>query len=437
MGPNITKLTVEKLFGRYDYEICFERGEFSEAPRASLLYGDNGSGKTTILELIFNLLSLHLGERPKSIVAKTPFQSFCLDFTDQSRILASRSGDNLTGAFQFLMELGEGPSLRISTEIEPNTKQGAPSPSSQIDEFLRKGALELDLDVYYLDDKRQLRSNARFLEREMKQPRRHSRIFRAEDYRGNSEGGSNDQGSSTLQETIFRTERWLKLEALRVSSIGDRDARQSFTEILRTIASASAPVGVEEWHRLREDLKNLESMSMEFAEFKLNSVIDAGALSEIIDNADQTTLPAVSQVLGPFLKGQRAKLDAVRKIYEKMRRFVDIVNEYLNDKNVVFDVFDGLAIRLEEGDLEPDLLSSGERNLLLLFLNVFAIGNRSSLFIIDEPELSLNIKWQRGLIDSLLDLGQETESQFLLATHSIELLAKHWEYVVTLDPHGQ
>jgi predicted ATPase len=54
------------------------------------------------------------------------------------------------------------------------------------------------------------------------------------------------------------------------------------------------------------------------------------------------------------------------------------------------------------------------------------------VFIIDEPELSLNVKWQRRLVQSLLDCTEGASVQFLMASHSMELLARHRSHVVPL-----
>ena len=68
---------------------------------------------------------------------------------------------------------------------------------------------------------------------------------------------------------------------------------------------------------------------------------------------------------------------------------------------------------------------------MLLCCNTLVARERSSLFLIDEPELSLNIKWQRKLVDSLLGLAVNRNIQFMLATHS-ELLAPHEQSVLEL-----
>lgn len=53
--------------------------------------------------------------------------------------------------------------------------------------------------------------------------------------------------------------------------------------------------------------------------------------------------------------------------------------------------------------------------------------------MIDEPEISLNIKWQRQLIQSLLDITDGATIQFIFASHSIELLSQHKDRVIKVE----
>jgi len=82
--------------------------------------------------------------------------------------------------------------------------------------------------------------------------------------------------------------------------------------------------------------------------------------------------------------------------------------------------------------LEPANLSSGEQQLLLLFCYVLIARDQPSVFMIDEPEISLNVKWQRQLVQSLLDITAYSKIQFIFASHSVELLSQHRGRVVQL-----
>jgi predicted ATPase len=64
-------------------------------------------------------------------------------------------------------------------------------------------------------------------------------------------------------------------------------------------------------------------------------------------------------------------------------------------------------------------LSSGEKQLLLLCVETLTAGENS--IIIDEPEISMHIDWQKRLVRSLRKLNPDC--QMILATHSPEIMA--------------
>ncbi len=53
----IKRIYIELLFGHYTYDLAYERDESASTSRVLLLYGDNGTGKTTIAQLLFHMLS--------------------------------------------------------------------------------------------------------------------------------------------------------------------------------------------------------------------------------------------------------------------------------------------------------------------------------------------------------------------------------------------
>jgi predicted ATPase len=64
-------------------------------------------------------------------------------------------------------------------------------------------------------------------------------------------------------------------------------------------------------------------------------------------------------------------------------------------------------------------LSSGEKHLLQIL--VAALGAEDSAMLIDEPELSMHIDWQRELVKNIRSLNPSC--QLILATHSPEIMA--------------
>ena len=74
---SIKSIVVKKLFGHYDYNLPKDKNA-KELSKLFILYGDNGSGKTTVLNLIFYLLSTKDKSGYKSKLAQTKFEKFAI-----------------------------------------------------------------------------------------------------------------------------------------------------------------------------------------------------------------------------------------------------------------------------------------------------------------------------------------------------------------------
>ncbi|HBL5467817.1 TPA: AAA family ATPase, partial [Enterobacter hormaechei] len=67
--------------------------------------------------------------------------------------------------------------------------------------------------------------------------------------------------------------------------------------------------------------------------------------------------------------------------------------------------------------------SKGEMTLLSLLLVVYLHRNENVIFLFDEPDLSLHIKWQKNLISKLAAIAPS--SQFIISTHSPALIGNY------------
>jgi len=63
-------------------------------------------------------------------------------------------------------------------------------------------------------------------------------------------------------------------------------------------------------------------------------------------------------------------------------------------------------------------LSSGEKQLVRILIEVIMIDE--SVIIIDEPELSMHIDWQRELVKAMQTVNPA--AQIVMATHSPEIM---------------
>ena len=94
---------------------------------------------------------------------------------------------------------------------------------------------------------------------------------------------------------------------------------------------------------------------------------------------------------------------------------------YLNDKQLVYDEV-GLQLYIKFNDEEErsnigfELLSSGEKQIISMLSEVFLDTENDFIFLIDEPELSLSIFWQKMLIPDIMK--SQRCSMLFAVTHS-------------------
>lgn len=104
-----------------------------------------------------------------------------------------------------------------------------------------------------------------------------------------------------------------------------------------------------------------------------------------------------------------------------------LIAEIFKDKGI--RVTPNLAFGEATQAIKAAILSAGEKQMLS-FICYNAFSRKIPIFI-DEPELSLHIDWQRILFPTLL--SQETGNQFIVSTHSPFIYAKYPENEIVLD----
>ena len=78
------------------------------------------------------------------------------------------------------------------------------------------------------------------------------------------------------------------------------------------------------------------------------------------------------------------------------------------------------------------MLSSGEKQQIVLYYNLIFELEDKTVLMIDEPEISLHIIWQRDFMDDLLEVIKDKNIKVIVATHSPQILSNHWDNQVDL-----
>jgi predicted ATP-binding protein involved in virulence len=143
-------------------------------------------------------------------------------------------------------------------------------------------------------------------------------------------------------------------------------------------------------------------------------------------------------VLEIYIRDNEEKLTVFDSLLAKIDLFRATVNDRFLDKTIEIDRKRGFKITNRAGQEVPvDKLSSGEQHQLVIVFDLLFEVQEHSLILIDEPELSMHIVWQKSFIDGLTKMIALNPFDVVLATHSPVLIARHEEMVVELGDVGE
>ncbi|MBO4463694.1 MAG: AAA family ATPase [Prevotella sp.] len=127
---------------------------------------------------------------------------------------------------------------------------------------------------------------------------------------------------------------------------------------------------------------------------------------------------------------QQGNAEAAQQLSQKKTRFQDMVDDLFQDtgKHIVRTENEIRFTQIGEV-LTPYLLSSGEKQMLIILLTVLVEDDQHYVLFMDEPEVSLHIEWQKRLIDLILELNPNV--QIILTTHSPAVVMNGWVDAVT------
>lgn len=111
-------------------------------------------------------------------------------------------------------------------------------------------------------------------------------------------------------------------------------------------------------------------------------------------------------------------------------RFQDLVDELFSETGKTIDrTSNELSFEQYDEKVPPYLLSSGEKQILVILLTALTEDFMPYVIFMDEPEASLHFEWQQRLIAMVRELNPN--AQIILTTHSPAVIMDGWEDMVT------
>lgn len=429
----IRKVSIREMYGYMSMDV-----EFNE--EITLLIGINGSGKTTVLNVIDWLLKPNFGRLATSI-----YKRLSIEFTiygKKCEIVSVKKDGVVTiammeGGFEHVpikidilghVDNESDDATELYSGLSPEkhevklweTMNSLPSPT--IISLDRNIAAEID-EVQYIESNRVIgRRKAR-----VKSPIEYVQDVTSSkyaDYRKKAIENDNELKAKLVMSALHSPVMQFKSGALKPMKQSEINRLEDKVTAYLTSAIKSEDVA-----------KQVRSF---FSTTRL--------LSERNISADQKSM------LVEFLITQYAQIERFAAAFNEFETnnaasfkslsdYISATNTFLKDsgKQIYFDestgklVFSFIKLDGSLGEKRSIAnLSSGERQILILF-TFLAFGRQSQeVFIVDEPELSLHTKWQHEFMSAFLAL-KPASTQLLLATHSPDIVGKFRNECVSLS----
>jgi predicted ATP-binding protein involved in virulence len=142
-----------------------------------------------------------------------------------------------------------------------------------------------------------------------------------------------------------------------------------------------------------------------------------------------------AKVLLVYLNDTEKKIGVFDDLITRLELFSNTLNERrFTFKTIKIDQEKGFIFLTSNGkELNLTDLSSGEQHeVVLLYELIFRTG-QNTLVLIDEPEISLHITWQKEFLNDLLKIIALQKMQVVVATHSPQIINGRWDLVHNLE----
>lgn len=443
----LVRVEFTKLFGYFDYSIDFH-------DTVTILHGLNGCGKTTMLQTINAVFNKEM-----DTIKSTDLQSVSFFFStgailkiDRKKIYLDPEKEKATGIIYLAYSIIENGKEAVFDSFE-NTDEYQDIVKRFLKGYRPFPFLERINESTWYDRKRETKLNLEEVIAEYGTIifRRYSREYLEDDIPQPVQDilASMDvrliaADRLTVAKRVERQygEDNIKIER-RVNLIAKdlsqkiRDTIQQYAQLsqakdrtfpLRAIKQSS-PLTVDE---IKSKMIELESKRKEF--------VDTGILEEEQDDIGiHDLLDAITesnrQNLSLYAIDTEEKLNALSSLSSSINLFRNLIDKNFNNKRIVFNKDYGFRFVATYSDstILPQSLSSGEQHELVMFYDLIFNASENTLILIDEPELSLHIKWQLDYVDELLQIISATKFSAVLATHSPQIIHDKWDLTVSLS----
>ncbi|MCI9439843.1 MAG: AAA family ATPase [Ruminococcus sp.] len=384
---------VKGLFGRFDYDIQLAEGS------TTILTGPNGFGKSTILQCIYAVANSDL-----EFFLKLDFKEIeILMLDEEENLQIVKCQDNLVINGQEIsahdiialkknrmrdhpVYIMEGTSGKISEKIVRRVDTGEEIVSQTIYSMCQKIG-----EIRFIKEQRLIREDDQLSIRQRnrwEEPRRR-------------EVQIVDQIPLELMSQI-------------------RKASQEYSKVANDLDSTFPQRLFNERNKISEEQFNqkLAVMQKKMENLQKYGISNIGKLGAVQFNEED------ARALKVYFEDFDEKYKSYESLIKKLDMFTEIVNRKFLFKKM--KISEKELVVLDEDNPEKELalsqLSSGEKETVVLFYQLLFDVPDNVILLVDEPEISLHVAWQREFAEDIKTVVESKGITALIATHSPQFI---------------
>ncbi len=431
----IKELKIEKLHGYIDYDINFNDD-------VTFLHGDNGCGKTTVLNIITSIITGKVYE-----LFKYQFSSITLSYSKQEKKTIK------------MIKISKNEEDRI-VKINYNQKdytiniQEIRLRIEQIDKALEIEHFYFNEYPFLIDIRNEFSYIFLPLNRNGSINNEENSIFRRRMLRSNMRSTFySDISLSEVSTLVKESYNRINFTLSKINENFSEELLKSFLDVenisnTQQLLSDLNELDLQEITKIKTEYTNVLKTLKKWdntTENKINHFFDS-LLNDVKKSKGPTgfsleilfKLSELKKIKNVITRAE--KIEQTKKnTSQPLTNFLTTVNMFINMKSTKKEICiddDGNIYLKTPFKNRIDLLqlSSGEKQIVTFFAYlIFGLQDTNqSLFIVDEPELSLHLQWQRQFVDTILELNPDI--QLIFATHAPEIIGKHINKAVKLIP---
>ncbi|MBN2089420.1 AAA family ATPase [candidate division KSB1 bacterium] len=415
----LKNITIKGLFDQFNYKIDLkDQG-------VTILTGPNGYGKTTILKIIYTFAIKNLVyffQLPFKEIILTSQNSEIKLFKTNPDTLKIQTGNNKPEAYnrndilkEFKRFLEDSPYRQVEENHWHDRRTGIVYST----EFLINQLIENNPDFLFKQDKEIIPDTGNaYLIREQRLLRK-TTISRRKTQLYLFEEEIRENFSNTIEEYANELSRNLKEILAQASKIG-QELDSTFP---RRLFDETSIVSEKEFNQRYNIIKEKQTALSRYG------------LSTMKEDRHTAFKEENSKALRIYLNDTEQKLAVFDNILQKLKIFSTILqNRNFVHKNFIISPENGLQFITEDDNQLPlTNLSSGEQQEVVLLYELLFKVNSNTLVLIDEPEISLHVAWQKEFLNDLLKIIKLQPINVITATHSPQIIDVHWDLVVDLE----